>query len=283
MSRLQLVLVALVIVGFSLLPCTAAQAGLLAYWNMDAGTGTTVADSSGNTHTATLMGTASGAGWIAGHTGAAGDNAVNFTGNGSSSVGEYVDCGTASSLSPGTGDFTISLWFKAASYDDWRYLLCYNGEDYSGTNMLFLTTKSTDGIQADAQLYTYGNGWNWVGGTGTSYFNDSTWYHIGLVRSSGTVTAYVNGVQEGNTATYTNTVGINQGLKLGAFSSTWNSLTGSLDDVAIWNQALTPTQIGQLAAGTLSPSSFAIPEPGTVVLLMSALLGLLAYAWRKRR
>ena len=40
---------------------------------------------------------------------------------------------------------------------------------------------------------------------------------------------------------------------------------------------------GELIPVTFSTSAAPIPEPSTLVLLASGLIGLLAYAWRKRK
>ena len=51
-------------------------------------------------------------------------------------------------------------------------------------------------------------------------------------------------------------------------------MTGMIDDVRIYNTALSAGDVQALAS---------VPEPSVTVLLISGLLGLLAYAWRKRR
>ena len=76
--------------------------GLVAYWPLDEGGGTTTADASGNGNDGTL----NLPGWDSGKFG----GALNFDG-----VDDYVDCGNPSILDFGTGDFTISAWIKTTA------------------------------------------------------------------------------------------------------------------------------------------------------------------------
>ena len=55
---------------------------------------------------------------------------------------------------------------------------------------------------------------------------------------------------------------------------------GSMDDVAVWNEAIPASWIEGLADGTYTPLT--VPEPASGILLGLASL-LLAYAWRRRR
>lgn len=59
--------------------------------------------------------------------------------------------------------------------------------------------------------------------------------------------------------------------------NTGDGIQGHLDDIAIWDHALTAAQISALASGT-NPA--AIPEPGTLVLSSLGLVGLL---FRRRK
>ncbi|MHC4494231.1 MAG: hypothetical protein ACYSYM_00240 [Planctomycetota bacterium] len=73
--------------------------GLVGYWPLDEGGGTTTADASGNGNDGTLNAPK----WDAGKFG----SALNFDG-----VDDYVDLGNPPILDFGTGDFTVSAWVK---------------------------------------------------------------------------------------------------------------------------------------------------------------------------
>jgi hypothetical protein len=256
----------------------AAQAGLLAYWPMSEGAGTSAADQSGNDVTASLAGTAA---WT---TDGRFGNAVLFDG-----YDGLVDCGKNSKLNLGTGDFTVSLWFKGGpalqGYTDWRWLVNYNGSDVGdGDNALVMAVLDA---QKDPthnwNLRSSMGGWfNDVSDTAGPQYATDAWYHVALTRSGDTVNTYVNGALAGS-ATSSAAIGISDyGLRLGGMNTGYGpgSINGAIDDVAVWNQALTATEIAGLASGSLTP--LGIPEPSTLTLIMVGMLGLLAYA-RKRR
>ena len=72
------------------------NANLVANWPMKEGTGSSIADLSGNGNTGTIT----GATWVK-TTG--GDSCLSFDG-----TDDYVDCGNNASLSMGTGDHTAT-------------------------------------------------------------------------------------------------------------------------------------------------------------------------------
>ena len=258
------------VLGILLISSTAARADLLAYWNMNETSGTTVHDTSGNGINASLVNNAPAAGSAGWTTVGKIDGGVSISG-----ADNYVDCGTNSQLSLGTGDFTFSLWCKGAETGDWRWLLNYN--NYGSESTPPALTIATTGSKPRFSMGT----WFTDVVTGETTFTNDGWYHVALVRSGTTVTTYINGDQEGDP--YTNGADLQiHSLRLGSGPG-HDAYNGTLDDVAIWNEALSAPQIAAIAQGTLSPASFAVPEPSVVVLLTSGLLGLLAYAWRKRK
>ncbi len=61
---------------------------------------------------------------------------------------------------------------------------------------------------------------------------------------------------------------------------------GLLAEIVVYDRALTETErnaVGYYMAEKYGLSTAYVPEPGTIALLMTGLLGLLAYAWQKRR
>lgn len=274
------VLSAVVVVAV-LMSAAAAQGSLIAYWNMDEGTGTTVGDSSGNSHTASLVGTG---GWTtAGRFGNA-ITVVHATDSPPVSAGYVQTDATLPAL--GTGDFTVSLWFKGAAGDDgWR---CLYETGVDSNNALQIVTHAPDvgdltqaGIRVEMGPYFT----DALSSEPLMDMTDTDWYHVAVTRSGTTVTAYVNGkfyndgTSSASVGGYTGYFGYvpSEGL--------WGvhrGMTGAMDDIAVWNQALTPAQIKALYDGAATPLNI-VPEPSSALLLSVALLGLLAYAWRKRR
>ncbi len=96
--------------------------------------------------------------------------------------------------------------------------------------------------------------------------------------STGTRKGYYNGVLIGSMGNGTAPPNVSaQGFALG--KSIWGqNFNGQLDDVLIVKRALSDAEVAALQGGVTL-----IPEPSTVVLLTLGLIGLLAYAWRKRK
>jgi hypothetical protein len=86
------------------------------------------------------------------------------------------------------------------------------------------------------------------------------------------------GVQ-GRTFDATTSIAIGSTINAGS-----NTLNGMIDEVALYNlSGLANDTAFQAKLSHLAGHYNATPEPGTLVLLTTAMLGLLAYAWRKRR
>lgn len=152
--------------------------------------------------------------------------------------------------------FTISLWAKVDGppLDDKR-IFCEGSTvnnnplfdmgtmgglsgDLRGTGMSVFI-RQADGTVENNHTYT----------SGTAF--DDTWHHIVMVQSNGVRTVYLDAVQDSTpiaSATsdwYTNVFNVTAvgGIRR---SSGTAFITGTLDDVAIWDRALSPTEIGDV-------------------------------------
>ena len=108
------------------------------------------------------------------------------------------------------------------------------------------------------------------------------WHNIAATKSSTSgITFYVDGVQVGQDSSVTSdfyamTVSSSAYFTLGGGdAANWFLNGANVADVRVYNTVLTASDIAS-AAGS-------VPEPGAMVLLTTAAVGLLAYAWRKRR
>jgi hypothetical protein len=107
--------------------------------------------------------------------------------NGSS---QYLTFPAGSAFAYGTGDFTFEGWFNVTSVPDATNGAQIWSQAVSGTNYLLI------GISASRSIgFTFGTS---GGGTGINSaagaFAFNTWFHAAVVRSSSTVTVYVNGI-----------------------------------------------------------------------------------------
>jgi len=171
--------------------------------------------------------------------GGTGSTLVNGTGFSSANNGSFFFDGTNDYIvSPsdpsyafGTNDFTVSAWFKSS--DKSRY-----------SNIFNLYENSNDGIILYSNI-TNGYFRTWVGPTllvGDIDITNNTWSHVCLRRLSGTITQFVNGVQNvSTTATFSVPLNI---LKIGSVVNQYYCL-GNISQVHLYNRALSAAEIKQ--------------------------------------
>jgi len=196
------------------------KTGLVGDWNFDEGGGTAASDKSGSGNHGTVSSTSA---WTS-----SGKFGNAFSGNGSS---YYTDAGVNSSLDLGTGSATIEVWFKT-----------------SQATGAMVTKRTGNGFQVyvlSSKLYADGAGTAGVYSSMT--LTDNAWHHGAVVydRSGSLLRLYVDGVANNTTAlgatTLTDTANLNIGRKL--LSGAGDYFTGSIDEVKIWNRALTADEV----------------------------------------
>ena len=186
------------------------------YWKFDEGNGGT-ANNSGNGGSG-LNGTISGATWS--NDGKFG-KALGF--NGSSN---YVTVPSNSAFAYGTGDFTWAMWINSSSFA-------------SGNNYVIDHGANGGLIQYYSNYLSYYN--STAGRLNSSQLNLNTWYHAVVLRRSGTTYFYINGklvnsfVDSKDYPAQSVTIGNYGGGGYG-----WNGL---IDEVKIYNYALTDSEI----------------------------------------
>jgi hypothetical protein len=140
-------------------------------------------------------------------------------------TGDYLTIASDSAFALGTGDFTVEFWFRRARSSLQEILY----EARTGAYVVY--------IRGDNHKIIY-----FAGGadriTSTNAYNTTgTWYHVAVVRSSGTSKMYVNGVQEGSNYTDTNNfTASTQFIGIG-FDSATSPFSGHFDEVRISNTA----------------------------------------------
>ncbi|MFP6719410.1 MAG: LamG domain-containing protein, partial [Candidatus Poribacteria bacterium] len=134
------------------------------------------------------------------------------------------------SLDFGTGDFTFSVWFNTDKVGDTQQILCKRANDYGNYEI---------------QITSAGKLGAWVGdaasSSGSTVVSAGTWYNAIVSRSGTAVSVYLNGTQDFTFAS-SQSVSSPADLSFGQDSYGGERFDGFLDDVAIWNTALTSTQ-----------------------------------------
>ena len=209
------------------------QAALIGHWDMDDGTGSTIAaDSSGTGNTGTLTDMDPNTDWV---TGKIGTGALDFDG-----TDDYVNVADSASLDV-VDDFTIAAWVKATVGSTY-FFSRHNSANWKGYNL---------GVNADgkvsARMYITANS----DVRSSSTVNDGNWYHVALVVEAGQQhKLYVDGSEPayeaqdiGESGTY---AGANP-LRIGRHcTSATSCFNGTLDEVRFYSTALSENDIYQL-------------------------------------
>jgi uncharacterized repeat protein (TIGR01451 family) len=231
----------------------AAPAGLVAAYTFNEGVGTTVADSSGNNNTGTI----SAATWTA--TGKYG-NALVFNG-----TGALVTVPNAASLQLTTG-VTLEAWVNPSVVTAaWRDVI-YKGSN--GADNYYLEATTPIGGGAPGAGGTFGEIY------GTAALPVNTWTHLAVTYDRVVQRLYVNGVQVSSVAATGAISTSTNPLQIGGDSIYGQFFQGMIDEVRIYNRALSPSEIaadmatpigtvGSLPQVTLSTASINFPSQTT--------------------
>ena len=206
--------------------------GLIAHWKLDEASGTTAADSSLAGNDATLTGSQ---GWTTGFDGGGHD----FDGSGGDN---YLSAPTSDSLEDVVlGSYTTMAFFRAESATGQQAILTKDdgdfGLDYASTGMFRVDhTLSDDTVVALTSSNSYPIG---------------TFVHVAQVvdMDAGTLTLYINGVADGSTSFTPGMAGkvLSRSWRIGARHPTGLQADGVVDDVRIYNRALSAEEMEQFA------------------------------------
>jgi hypothetical protein len=170
----------------------------------------------------------------------------------------------------GTGDFTVEMWFNTPNITTREDLFNFKGTTGSDLGIQ-LSTNTADRLAVFHGTFTINS---------TAPVTANAWHHLALTRVglTGAETLYLDGVPVGS-ATDTQSVstagtGV---LAVGSksFGSNFRSFSGSLDEFALYDTALTPAEVLAHAA--------AVPEPTAIGLLLAPALGILTRRRRRAR
>jgi hypothetical protein len=207
----------------------------VAAYNFDEGTGTTSQDVSGNGYTAAVEGT-----WSTGHT---------STGLSASSTSEAASVGvsTTYTILPTQTTPTISFmaWTKPIQING---QIAYAAYDYtsSGVQVFAIYLNSSGAVTVEVHN---GTGGTVVSSTATVSLTVGKWVHIAAVIDGATSTlkVYLNGLIFGTASMPSGyTVGSITQLRLGGQNSLSSYNMAVIDDVRLYNVALSPEQVNIL-------------------------------------
>jgi hypothetical protein len=234
--------------GFLVL-CSSAWAvepNLVSHWKFDEGSGTIAYDSAGSND-----GTIYGAQWTAGQI----DGALDFDG-----VDDYVDVGDPpdGSLDFGTStDFSISLWFNTSG-PKVGFFVCKRAKGYYAGYDFY--------IESDGKVFArIADGSSISDARTTEGFNDGLWHHaVAVYDRDGQITIYVDNVSKATSVSIAGMGNIDnsQPFTIGDRNDPgWHAyFDGSIDDVRIYDRALSAGEVEELYWTGIGGSGLAIFE-----------------------
>ena len=258
-----LLLIALLFTTLATTPAGAVD--LVHYWDFEAG----YDDVAG-----TADGTAGSL--VTSATGHDGGTAANFVGEVASgfTADAYVDIDSSQFVSPGTGAFSMSYWFKIA--DDGttnaRGIFDFSGNGGDGPQSLYIgntgnlafRVDGTSGGQAALVPVSEDDQWHFVAAT----YDPSVGIQVHLdgygVDASTTTTNFGNVVFD--TDSYIGAFNVNDTIAA-------RGLDGGLDDLAYYSGVLSQSEIEDLYSGAAVPSDFIPPPPVPLSLEVNILTG----------
>jgi len=210
-------------------------ADLLAYFPFSG----SAADASGNGND----GTVHGASLTTDRFGNA-DSAYVFNG-----TSDYIDVTAPIDLPDGNLARTVSAWINCSgSTAQDRYQTAVGYGTQTPDNAFFLERGGAENLG-----YSYVTGWkNDLKGNSTLEYG--TWTHLAVTFDGTTTKIYVNGALDGGAAKSYNTVVNTEGLRIGCAPTNdgWHGFFyGSIDDVRIYDGALTEVEIAAIASDTI--------------------------------
>jgi len=218
------------------------QGAPVGWWKMDECQGSTIHDSSGNANHGVLSVGVSGTQNSSGTCITSGAWANGASGKFNSSLSldgtdDKTHIGTTS-ITIGN-DFSISSWIKSNS----------------SLQRPILSNRSTGRMYygiSSGKGFIYYNGSTPPNVNGNVYINDNNWHNILFVRSGTTSTLYIDGKLDISTA-QTGYVASSSPLSIGYDQPNSEYFPGQIDDIRIYNYALTSEQVKQIYnSGTIN-------------------------------
>lgn len=144
-----------------------------------------------------------------------------------------------------TTSFSVAVWFNS-DVNDFHYII---GRYFNGAARPWLINMRNDDkvaifVAEDAGLIKYKDYRSSV------TFSTGTWYHIVMTWSSGTLKLYIDGIEDTPTKTrddtFTSIHTANDDLGIGSSSASTNFFDGKIDDIFIYDRAITLSEVVEL-------------------------------------
>jgi hypothetical protein len=165
-------------------------------------------------------------------------------------VDDFFDAGNA--FDPGTGEITIQLWIKVTQTGNWATIsinrtIITNRNGTANPRVWLAYTATGNGNGFVSRILDSSSGGSMNFG---SFLLSNVWYNVVVTRSGTTLIGYINGV-----LLSTNTAGagsVTSGDNWRIMNRGADYQNGELNDLRLYNKALTATQIDAIFQATKS-------------------------------
>ncbi len=234
-----------------------SNSGLVAAYGFNENSGTVVNDNSGNGNNGTLT---NGPSWSA--SGKYG-SAISFDG-----TNDYINVSDANSLDL-TNRMTVEAWVYATNLTGYKTAIC---KENGSSNLAYALSpnNSTSGSsnQRPNTRIRIGSSTSTV--TGTNKLSANTWTHLASTYDGSVLRLYVNGVLASSTNVTGNISVTTNPLRIGGSTALSQYFMGMIDEVRIYNRALSQSEIqadmnAPIAPDVTAPTvSIIAPPPGDI-------------------
>ena len=234
--KLKFVLAAVFVFMLLISSALNAQADLVGSYSFEEGTGTVITDASGRNNHGTLINPRSDT-WNTGHSG----GGLFLPGTPPQDGASYVDLGNPA-------DFQLT---KAFTFAAWVYSTDPNTD---------APILAKEGVSQSYWFGVFYNGFGTLGGLGweldrrsVPVTNWNQWNHLAATWDGTTLRQYLNGALV-DSVPYSGTLAVTTSpLTIGINSEYWTTaFTGRLDDIRIYNHALSAAEVSRLAEAVVS-------------------------------
>ncbi len=212
--------------------------GLVLYLSFDEGQGDTAYDYSGHGNHGVIY----GATWTQGISG----NALYFDG-----VDDYVKVANEgfTSFEISNQEYSIALWVNLKSLpSSGDYTFCIDREETNCPISWCIGYRATDPVTGENYAFRVAawDGWteNWL--FSSIHPDTGTWYFLVAVFNTSNISLFINGIFDTSTAIVISGTRNTEGINIGRCPVNGNYLHGIIDEVRIYNRALSDEEIKAL-------------------------------------
>ena len=169
-------------------------------------------------------------------------NAEAMSFNGTDS---YIDCGSFSAYD--NGDLSVSMWIKKSTMGTYEYALSNSGSSaIAGFDIVFENSFRRVSIGRRTRTSDVSTGFTDIG------FTLNTWHNIAFTYqdSTRTLKVYMDSVLQSTTIGSASTNSASLNLTIGSYQGTSNFTSGDIDEVAIFDTALSANKIQEIYDAT---------------------------------